>query len=1312
MSVSTIVTIIISVIPFVALALRSRKINLNRKQRGHQFIMPFLALLYCIPMMLLINQIATMLVGVLRMLGVLIGFIPIIGSPVSAVINELYSILHLGYGIQIFCNTVLMAGFCILKRIALPVIKKWWSKWRSLYNCTSAFFYKEHGEGCILRQKYAQMRDMFRVMYYVAIVLDAITMILAFVFSDSMAFAFPTYPVFGIILFGEIVFFLDGKSQDEWPEGTDDSIDSEDTEINCDELIKKMKEVFKDRVNLADHIPEPITEKIIHNWAEEYGDGDSVEEILGAYFSNLQNRGEKIYPDYVKATDKLMHHNSVLIYNPFYGDLTSYLHLPIFHELLNNHSVLFICGRTMNEDAIKKWIQDSMEEVTCLPKLWKIEELSIHTVGDQMPDVGILGFRKLYDLENMRINEGFFKRTTLIIILEPSNLLGTGQVGLRSILQFCEEENKKITYCALDRNADGLVDALSHVIRQSITEVVASPVPQSQYCRIFWQAEGPGIQNRILPRISHYLGLGGEVATLALHEGVQNIHWFSGSKMPLLDLRWNIYQYYSPICQYIHLAKEQSQLDNCFHFHEDLWQAKVMKNAFLLAEDEFCNLFEMSRTFASRIQKKGTVNILSESYMLRDYMISNSELFSNDPKAIPSIVPDYARTERNFVLRTIMLMSVKPLDEKELSRELALHGNDTFKPYERLITLIKRHTGLNDITIRTQRDDIWIGGRICSRFSYSVDSEFVENAFHSALKPAYYVIEDEETEKFLMGNRLMGHIEQALLPGQFFCYDGKYYQVRTISAQNGIIVRRAADHLDGRYYYRQLRKYVVKIVEPLDDAKNLRGIKLQNYFSDIDVVTDGYLIMNAGNNLSRSSLVRLDTPVHRAIIHKEILKAEMENASAEVCFTLCVILNELFRTIYPNEVCYLVAVPNMVPERIKTHEDYENKIRSLVPDAIIENTEGNSIYFIEDSTLDLGLLVSVERNFQRIMEIAADYLDWYLDPKRKHIWEEDEEDDEKKDVNSNIINANNMEESAEEGPEIDGEEEELLGENHIKIDAVKKMEYLTYGYENNPEWLALEDTLRYLNERQFNDSNLQHTRKIRSEFDDGSDYDPNQPGQHYCDFCGCLLQKGQYVVLKDGRERCPECSKDAVKTRKQFRQVYLETVREMEEIFDIKLDYKIKVKMANAKKVNEGFKEYEPSPRMDARILGYASGGECIMVENGAPKWKMKSTLVHELTHIWQHHNWTAEILNKYGEDERVTMTMEGMAVWTEIQYLMSMGEKERAIRYKRNRDIDTSVYGVGMKKFLKKYPVKERKTVDKKHTPFGKFPKIRKSIV
>lgn len=60
--------------------------------------------------------------------------------------------------------------------------------------------------------------------------------------------------------------------------------------------------------------------------------------------------------------------------------------------------------------------------------------------------------------------------------------------------------------------------------------------------------------------------------------------------------------------------------------------------------------------------------------MLRDYMTANAEMMTVDSKAIPTIVPDYARTERNFIIRLLMLMSMEPVDESYISNQLAIHG--------------------------------------------------------------------------------------------------------------------------------------------------------------------------------------------------------------------------------------------------------------------------------------------------------------------------------------------------------------------------------------------------------------------------------------------------------------------------------------------------------------------------------------------------------------------------------------------------------------------------------------------------------------
>ena len=1334
-----IIAVMLAALPFLFIALRSGKINLKRNERSHQFILPIFSVVYSAYMM---TQLTKLVETLQRWIGALIeplSRIPGIGDFLSGLFRALYALLNIGFGRQLLANTAVVLIYCICKRILLPIIRRYWSSWKWLYRHTSEYFYIERNGRATLRQEYSDMRKFFKIAYYMAVFLGYLDCCLTLILSSSEAFRFPFYPVFGIIVLGEIFCFLDGRTLDEVVAAPGEG-DPNIPDVDCEEIMEELAKKFPDRISLMGTRPKMAAKRRKHDWAEELAGGDDLDEVTGTYFANLAEGGLRVNPDYVEVTRQILHDKNVLIYNPFYRDLTSYLLLPVFHELLNNNSCLIICGRITDEQDIIDWITGGIREVTNLPKLWNISSLESTGASADEIDIGVLGFRRLYDLTAISANERFFERVALVIMLEPSNILGTGQMGLRNVVQACERDNKKVTYCAIDRNADGLVDALSHTIRQSVTEVVAAPASESPYCRMFWKAEGPGVQTRILPRISHYMGLGGEVATLAMNLGVRNIHWYSGSKMPLLDLGWNIEQYYEPICQYIHSPRAQEEIKDRFHFHENLWHAEAIPDSFLLVEDEFCNVFEMARTFSSRIEHKGFLNVLAESYMLRDYMCDNSVLFTNDSKAIPSIVPDYARTERNFVLLMLMLMSTQPVYESFLIKELALHGYEgQMNAVDLFQDLIRRHTG-ESIPVQTLHNDAMLGGSQYSRFSYRVDRSAVESVLHSALKTAHYVVENEETEMYPMGNRLMDHIEQTMLPGQFFSYDSKYYQVRSISPGSGIIVRRAADHINGRVYYRQLRTYQVKVRSRLDDARDLRGFTIGNAFADIDIATDGYLEMKAANLLTDATVVRLEKVRNRSLVYKEIMEVKMPDSTPEIRFAICVLLNEVLKTLYPNEAGYVVAAAPDLPEAVKTHKDYLERLRVLMPALSVDGGQPDCIYFIEDSNIDLGLLVSIERNFQRIMEILTDYLDWYLDAGRAESTEPVDEENipageggvaaQNQDQNRTFMEldvrgntgapvsaetVNTVMRTAIAKTDVDGEDEESTQIGAIKIE--KAVEYLTYGYceEGSPEWLALEDTLEYLRGRRFDDSSLHRARTKPAGFDEGSDYDPRTPGVHYCDFCAKPLEPDNYTVLKDGRERCPECSASAVKTRKAFKKVYAQTLDEMERTFGIKIDIPIKIRMANARKVNEeedGKNTFTPTPEFDGRVLGYAQqkGNQyLLMVENGAPLWNMKQTLVHELTHIWQYTHWNdGQVSNlTKGNDELRGVLYEGMAVWTEVQYLVAMGELEKAIRYKRNRDLDPSIYGDGMKLYLDKYPVQKTSQIPPAGSPFGHFPPL-----
>ena len=141
----------------------------------------------------------------------------------------------------------------------------------------------------------------------------------------------------------------------------------------------------------------------------------------------------------------------------------------------------------------------------------------------------------------------------------------------------------------------------------------------------------------------------------------------------------------------------------------------------------------------------------------------------------------------------------------------------------------------------------------------------------------------------------------------------------------------------------------------------------------------------------------------------------------------------------------------------------------------------------------------------------------------------------------------------------------------------------------------------------------------------------------------------------------------------------------MEKIFGIKLKTKITIKTCNAQKIAEELGEtFTPSANYDGRTLGFAyryGGANDIYIENGAPAIETAKTLVHEMTHIWQYAN-----LPDLFADGTDLIATEGMAVWAEVQYLTSVGLKDRATDYVYSRLMQNNEYGNGLKKYLEKY--------------------------
>lgn len=171
----------------------------------------------------------------------------------------------------------------------------------------------------------------------------------------------------------------------------------------------------------------------------------------------------------------------------------------------------------------------------------------------------------------------------------------------------------------------------------------------------------------------------------------------------------------------------------------------------MIAEDEFCNMFSVMRAYLSRGSNHVFVNVLSENYLLRDYMRFNKQMFISNPNAIPSFVPDYAKTERNTILKLIIMMTLKPMTEDEIIKELHLIGIETNDAYGVMLSLLKKYTYADETIFTVESIRASIDEFTTKSISvYSVSDEEFEKYFSASLKNAYYILEDERMRKDIL----------------------------------------------------------------------------------------------------------------------------------------------------------------------------------------------------------------------------------------------------------------------------------------------------------------------------------------------------------------------------------------------------------------------------------------------------------------------------------------------------------------------------------------------------------------------------------
>lgn len=1017
------IRVLVACLPFLLFVYLNGKKNLEKSVRSRQFLMPLLAIAYCIIIMIFMDKLANLAVSLLNLIpglfekiggffaGLGLSLTNVIGNFFMAVAEKIRRILAAAnpvYLLMIAFNNLGMLAHIFLKGIILPILRSRYSEDRKLASKICDIFYERDGETNLwfVRPGCGQARSYIKVFYYTGVGLSMVAMLVTCGLYKKGLLAVPFYPVFATIVVGEMYFFLNGETKAEYMEDVHGDEEEKKGVLNYAILREKLSALFGDKLAAEDttvcneSLHTVTTDELLTDIENRKDDAAAA---YATFMRTYQKSGATLDQNYLESGLQLLNGQSILFNNPFYYDLIPYGFFAMDRSLLKHGKVLIVCGRHGVEDEAKKWCDEGLRSISHIDELWRIGVL---TSDEQDLDVGIITRSDVHNNKLIEANADFLAEVKFVMLLEPSRLIPTAQLGLNILIRACRVKNDKLTFCSCDRNCDGLLDSLSHILMCSLSEVSATKKHGGVCSYMCWTPDSEYLQHRMMPNVARYLGVGTELSFAALKHQVATTSWYGGDAFPVTDMRWIAKQYYYELLHYADLPIVQEEMDRVFTTNADMWSAKPCKSAYMTVEDESCNMFELKRNFASRASQQSFINVISTEYLLRDYMTANDRLFDTDPKAIPCIVADYARTERNVALRSCLKMCTGMLEESDLIRELVIidvEPGDAAQSLWHLIckTLspidgIEEDRRAGEVIRRTihGKELVFDSKVIQSKRRYSIatgttqvyyyitDSDFTRFIL-GELRNAEYVAEDETEEDKYIGSELVSHVFQKYLPGQFFTLSGKYYEMLSVTSDGRILIRRAADHITGRPSYRQKRVYHIgkcKQSEAMGAVKSTGDIRVTKLFADVRVSTDSYWQLNQSNDFETGKLVEVSGIPDRRYNNKSILKIDFpgcgEGLSKEVRGTLTLLINEVGRTLFAENANFISAVTAGEHHKALTYS--------------LEAEEGfaideNAIYVIEDSQIDIGLLEAFERNIYRILEIICDYLDWHFDALEKSL---------------------------------------------------------------------------------------------------------------------------------------------------------------------------------------------------------------------------------------------------------------------------------------------------------------------------------------
>ncbi len=879
------------------------------------------------------------------------------------------------------------------------------------------------------------------------------------------------------------------------------------------------------------------------------------------------------------------------------------------------------------------------------------------TNGD-MPRILVLTLQDVHYSGGCPRLKEFSRKTRLAIFPDSVAIFSApllAQLAVHYFTSYLPEDRLQVV--VLESSRYHAETALKNIMARDFEDLLLPSTRPRHEEVLVWKNEGnESFQNRVFERSSTFhLGAEPVLSYLASVYKVRPLVQMEQHNLPWLQRCEELLNHRNQ--GFFMLRGDNASSDGLsegvLEFQHRIWSRAPADDTFITARDAEFNFPRLLASLRVKGNTETFVQIVSPPYLLRDYLAANLEYFISEPVLEP-FAPNPSRLSFTRALALLYFMMQGNQDERLLMPLIRDVDSGYVNAYEAIRDILFDYFGVTGpvaetmITMKRSFPFDPVAKAFVSKpiATFGLSQDIFNVAELSWLKRYVFYAEDNG----IIGEIPAEHLHQFAFPGRYIALGGQPYRINDID-DHLMRVNLTPDHTASKdFIYRQ--NLTVSLRTNSDarpcrfyEKREIRGIQVEREMSEssYEVVCRGWLRYGDHLSIASKDIDYVPTaPVTRIYPHGRLFRLTIDSElsvgqNEAVAHALGLIISEMLPTLFP-ENHHLILCGSVVQAPGSFYSGMEALGRLAVNFSAAEThcfadcSAQVTLLAVEDSVSDLGMCQVLYESWEKVLELAYDYLDWVVEGAVLARSEVDGLEIRKGQRENNSFLLFGLERYA---PALDPESvREFLArfgyasdENSITSSRKAFYEGRKTPYTISPD--IIKGTV------------------ITEEFtvvSGGLDTTP-----HVCDYCARSAPANQMKKIH-GLERCPVCGAAAIDSQEKLMSAYDEVRKFFGGNLRVTLRNGLQVRFETAETIHQHLqRSLNPTAGFDPRPVGFSiRDAGTICVELAAPKHAIMSTLVHELTHVWHDDNL---------DMAQMTLEMsEGLATWAEAEWLKVTG--------------------------------------------------------